>query len=84
MNENPLSLGFNKRDSIGHSIEGIAHVKSNLNLLHFFNFSLLKTSIVRMNNGILIVLLELQVFSLEIIKFVVEVKAGEIISKLAL
>jgi hypothetical protein len=37
-----------------------------------------------MNNGILIVLFELQVFLLEIIKVVVEVKAGEIVSNLAL
>ena len=37
-----------------------------------------------MNNGILIVLFQLHVFLLEIIKVVVEVKAGEIISKLAL
>jgi hypothetical protein len=37
-----------------------------------------------MNNGILIVLFELEVFLLEIIKVVVEVKAGEIVSKLAL
>ena len=36
-----------------------------------------------MDNGILIVLFELQVFLLEIIKVVVEVKAGEIVSKLA-
>jgi hypothetical protein len=36
-----------------------------------------------MNNGILIVLFELQVFLLEIIKVVVEVKAGEVVSKLA-
>jgi hypothetical protein len=37
-----------------------------------------------MNNGILIVLFELEVFLLEVIKVVVEVKAGEIVSKLAL
>ena len=37
-----------------------------------------------MNNGILVVLFELQVFLLEIIKVVVEVKAGEIVSKLVL
>jgi hypothetical protein len=36
-----------------------------------------------MDNGILIVLFELEVFLLEIIKVVVEVKAGEIVSKLA-
>jgi hypothetical protein len=36
-----------------------------------------------MDNGILIVLFELQVFLLEIIKVVVEVEAGEIVSKLA-
>jgi hypothetical protein len=36
-----------------------------------------------MENGILIVLFELQVFLLEIIKVVVEVEAGEIVSKLA-
>ena len=35
-----------------------------------------------MNNGILIVLFELEVFLLEVIKVVVEVKAGEIVSKL--
>jgi hypothetical protein len=37
-----------------------------------------------MNNGILIVLFELEVFLLEIIKVVVEVEAGEVVSKLAL
>ena len=37
-----------------------------------------------MNNGILIVLFELEVFLLEIIKVVVEVEAGEIVSKLVL
>ena len=37
-----------------------------------------------MDNGILIVLFELQVFLLEIIKVVVEVEAGEFVSKLAL
>jgi hypothetical protein len=37
-----------------------------------------------MNNGILIVLFELEVFLLEVIKVVVEVEAGEIVSKLAL
>ena len=37
-----------------------------------------------MDDGILIVLFELQVFLFEIIKVVVEVKAGEIVSKLAL
>jgi hypothetical protein len=36
-----------------------------------------------MDYGILIVLFELQVFLLEIIKVVVEVEAGEIVSKLA-
>jgi hypothetical protein len=35
-----------------------------------------------MNNGILIVLFELEVFLLEVIKVVVEVEAGEIVSKL--
>jgi hypothetical protein len=37
-----------------------------------------------MNNGILIVLFELELFLLEFIKVVVEVEAGEIVSKLAL
>jgi hypothetical protein len=35
-----------------------------------------------MDNGILKVLFELQIFLLEIIKVVVEVKAGEVVSKL--
>jgi hypothetical protein len=37
-----------------------------------------------MDNGIFIVLFELKVFLLEIIKVVVEVKAGEIVNRLAL
>jgi hypothetical protein len=37
-----------------------------------------------MNNGILIVLFELEVFLLEVIKVVVEFEAGEIVSKLVL
>jgi hypothetical protein len=37
-----------------------------------------------MNNGIFIVLFELEVFLLEIIKVVIEVEAGEIVSKLVL
>ena len=53
-------------------------------MLHVLNFCLLLIFFVRMDDGILIVLFELQVFLLEIIKVVIEVKAGEIVSKLAL
>ena len=53
-------------------------------MLHVFNFCLFIVQFERMDDGILIVLFELQVLLLEIIKVVVEVKAGEIVSKLAL
>jgi hypothetical protein len=80
LNDYQLSLGLNERESIGHSLEECAHLKSYLNLLHFFKFFLLLIFFARMNNGISIVLFELRVSLLEIIKDVEEAKAGEIVN----
>ena len=72
-------LVWNERESIGYSLEESAYLKSHFDLIHVLYCCFLIILFVRMDNSVFIVLFELQIFLLESIEVVVEVKAGEII-----
>ena len=69
---------LNESESIGDSLVESAHLESHFHLLHVLYCCFLKIIFQRMDNSIFKVLFELEIFLLEAIEVLVEVKAGEL------
>ncbi len=69
---------LNESESIGNSLVESAYLKSHFYLLHVLYCCILFIRFVRMDNSIFKILFKLEIFLLEAIEVLVEVKAREL------